>query len=140
MASFEFHSQSTRGSGVLLTRVLMCRKRRRCRLAPGADNSIQRRLSFSAAGDDPEGAVGADRDVRDVEWAALKEGLGPGAVTSAARSQVYGENSAVGPVENKEGFLIVIGEASASAKCDGGRRAAADIERWQGVVGMIRKI
>ena len=98
-------------------------------------HAVQGRLSATASNDEVHRAVGAEVEVGHVERLALQECFSFARVARAARSQMHGNDSAVGPVENEERLAILFGEVALRPELRSRRRAEADIDDARQAVG-----
>ena len=103
-------------------------------------NPVEGALGIATAGDEIKGALRAEIQISEVEWLSAQKDFSTAHVGASTRSQVNGQNAAVGPVENKQCFLVVDRELAARAELQTGWGTLADCKCGLGVVRMIRII
>ena len=96
-------------------------------------NPVEGALGFAAAGDEIKGAV-REIQISKVEWLPAQKGQRH-PCRCFTRSQMDGQNAAVGPVENKQCFLVIDQELAARAELQTGWGTLADLKCGLGVVG-----
>src|ERR1051325_401834 len=110
MEFFKLFAQRTR-----FVRVVAARNGRRRRIANVA-HAIQSRLGAASAGNEIHRSIGPEFDVGQIKRCAPQKRLHLAAIAGTVRSEMDGENAAVGPIARKERPAILLWKAASRAE------------------------